>query len=598
MKKLISILAFIVPTLCTAQQTIAPFQTPYGNFTQGIQFNGSFGSANQCWTSTGTGSQWGACPGGLAGVAADGLSPAGIIVQGAVSQPTGPSRANIGLTALFLGTSIDCGQYSSNPVCLSNTGRTDLPNAGAWTDWTSYLLTMSSLKGRAIAKWNYAVPGYTIAAMASHWTVTPVVGLTAPHTIAAAAGSSCLAFVGAPANDVYVIVDAATLASTEAAEAALWALAKADGCRVVAFTTMPRNAGDGNPAHVTGSESYQVFPWRIPYNDWVRAQKAAGSYDTLIDIAAHFPVNTDANFFYDGTHPNAVGQYEFATYVNSQIWADSDPAPTLQPMFSASSFPFQPASTPTTFPTINQTISLAGAGYALPAASGAVIPAGTTYFLFNNSSTTASTITASCGGCDANGYVVNPFSGVFVTVDNLGSWWTGAGPQQGFPYKLTNTPGCQNQTLGASSGAITLPTCPSGVTYFIFNFSSTVAITLASAGGGPANNLVVPQNSGLPVVSGGSGVWYVAGSPAPQIGVSGSLGGGALAAGACSTIGVNTFTNLGFANQVSVSPANPYPGDGFWWEGYVTSGTNVNVKICASIAGTPTATTYNVRVTK
>jgi hypothetical protein len=265
-------------------------------------------------------------------------------------------------------------------------------------------------------------------------------------------------------------------------------------------------------------------------------------------------------------------------------------------MFTWSSFPFQPASAPATFPTVNQTISLAGAGYTLPLASGGIIPPGTTYFLFNNSATLSSTITASCGGCDANGYIVNPLSGIIVSVDNLGSWWTLDQSQQGFPYKLTTTPLCFNQIVGASASAVTLPTCPAGVTYFVFNFSTSAAGSLTAAGG-TANNVVVPQSSGVTVISGSAGVWYLASAPAPQAGVSGSLGGGALAAGACSTIGVNTFSGLTFSMDVTATPGSPYPGDGFWWEAYVTSGTNINVKICAAVAGTPTATTYNVRAT-
>lgn len=45
-----------------AQQTVAPAQTPYYNFTTGIQLQGTFGANGQCLVSTGTGSAWTNCP--------------------------------------------------------------------------------------------------------------------------------------------------------------------------------------------------------------------------------------------------------------------------------------------------------------------------------------------------------------------------------------------------------------------------------------------------------------------------------------------------------------------------------------------------------
>lgn len=38
------------------------------------------------------------------------------------------------------------------------------------------------------------------------------------------------------------------------------------------------------------------------------------------------------------------------------------------------------------------------------------------------------------------------------------------------------------------------------------------------------------------------------------------------------------------------------PGDGFDVRAYVSGAGTVTVKVCALVAGTPTATTYNVRV--
>jgi hypothetical protein len=74
----------------------------------------------------------------------------------------------------------------------------------------------------------------------------------------------------------------------------------------------------------------------------------------------------------------------------------------------------------------------------------------------------------------------------------------------------------------------------------------------------------------------------------------GSIGGSALAVGACSS-GTVSVANSTTSMSVVATPAS-YPGDGFWWEGYVSAAGTVTVRVCASVAGTPTASAYNVRV--
>ena len=46
---------------------------------------------------------------------------------------------------------------------------------------------------------------------------------------------------------------------------------------------------------------------------------------------------------------------------------------------------------------------------------------------------------------------------------------------------------------------------------------------------------------------------------------------------------------------VDASPVT-YPGDGMAWRAYVSAASTVTVKVCADVAGTPVASTYNVRV--
>jgi len=73
-----------------------------------------------------------------------------------------------------------------------------------------------------------------------------------------------------------------------------------------------------------------------------------------------------------------------------------------------------------------------------------------------------------------------------------------------------------------------------------------------------------------------------------------SIGGGALTAGACAS-DVVSITGATTAMVAVASPAT-YPGDGNYWLAYVSAAGTVTVKVCASIAGTPTASAYNVRL--
>jgi hypothetical protein len=85
-------------------------------------------------------------------------------------------------------------------------------------------------------------------------------------------------------------------------------------------------------------------------------------------------------------------------------------------------------------------------------------------------------------------------------------------------------------------------------------------------------------------------------SDLPLTGTTGSIGGGALVAGACAS-GTASVANSTTSMAVATSPST-YPGDGFFWHGYVSAAGTVTVKVCASVAGTPTASTYSVRVTQ
>ena len=79
-------------------------------------------------------------------------------------------------------------------------------------------------------------------------------------------------------------------------------------------------------------------------------------------------------------------------------------------------------------------------------------------------------------------------------------------------------------------------------------------------------------------------------------GTTGSIGGSSLGAGACAT-GTVSVTGATTAMAVQASPVT-YPGAAYFWKGYVSSTGTVTVAVCAAVAGTPTASVYNVRVLK
>lgn len=115
--------------------------------------------------------------------------------------------------------------------------------------------------------------------------------------------------------------------------------------------------------------------------------------------------------------------------------------------------------------------------------------------------------------------------------------------------------------------------------------SSTGATTFTSANAGASNfTITVPAVTDTLAVLGNL----------PLTGTTGSIGGGALLAGAC-TSGTVAVTGATTSMAVVATPVT-YPTDGFDWAAYVSTAGTVTVKVCGLIAGTPTASTYNVRV--
>lgn len=107
---------------------------------------------------------------------------------------------------------------------------------------------------------------------------------------------------------------------------------------------------------------------------------------------------------------------------------------------------------------------------------------------------------------------------------------------------------------------------------------SATATSITNVVGGSGANT---RANGVPILTGYSAV-------------SGSIGGGALLAGQCSS-GTTTVTGAA-TTMVALADPNTYPGDGTYWDAQVTSANTVTTKVCAVVALTPTASTYNIRV--
>ncbi len=90
---------------------------------------------------------------------------------------------------------------------------------------------------------------------------------------------------------------------------------------------------------------------------------------------------------------------------------------------------------------------------------------------------------------------------------------------------------------------------------------------------------------------------FVATNPPLLTGTTGSIGGSSLTLGSCAS-GTVAVTGATTGMVVSATPVT-YPGAGFdWGRDYVSSSNTVTVQVCADVAGTPTASAYNVRVIK
>lgn len=210
-----------------------------------------------------------------------------------------------------------------------------------------------------------------------------------------------------------------------------------------------------------------------------------------------------------------------------------------------------------------------------------------------------------------------------ATVFYGGTGYSGTPQLSGSPLPPGSRTGGLTGTL-TSNATIIIPngTFLAGARRIGFNNATTGAFSITiklsdGAGGSTGTGFVLPQGAGhtaslIAYTDGVTDVWpevssvpsllvssslTVAGVPVGgrYSTVSGALGGGALTSGACATTTV-TVTGATTAMGVNVTPVAD-PGGQFFWKGFVSSANTVTVAVCnGGSTGTPTSTTYNVRV--
>jgi hypothetical protein len=125
------------------------------------------------------------------------------------------------------------------------------------------------------------------------------------------------------------------------------------------------------------------------------------------------------------------------------------------------------------------------------------------------------------------------------------------------------------------------------------------SLEVTSVGTGRAPTIAATgtdANIGINLETKGSGAVQINGvATRPALAAStGRIGGSPLLAGGCIAANVAVHDATA-AMAVAIAPTT-YPGDGFFWQGFVPAPGTVTVKVCAIVAGTPKTSAYNVRV--
>lgn len=197
-------------------------------------------------------------------------------------------------------------------------------------------------------------------------------------------------------------------------------------------------------------------------------------------------------------------------------------------------------------------------------------------FAKDDGSAATSWLTATGGyGLGITGITSNSGSGTWVHTGNF----TTTGQQAVLPVS-------GNGVVMAGTNSVGVPSITT------FGAANNISLNIATKGAGGINLL---SNTAVTGTMNAAAV-QVNGVPLLPVlsGTTSSIGGSLLLAGACATTTVNV-TGATTAMAVAVTPVT-FPGAGTTWNGYVSSAGVVTAQVCAIVAATPTASTYNVRV--
>lgn len=172
-------------------------------------------------------------------------------------------------------------------------------------------------------------------------------------------------------------------------------------------------------------------------------------------------------------------------------------------------------------------------------------------------------------------------------------------PQTGTSYTILTSDRAKIITQSnASASAYTLP--QAGSTGFAGNFLFCVSNIGAGALTITPTTSTINGSSTLKLLTGQSACVnsdnsnYIARVSGYASATTATITPGPLLAGACTTGTAVTINGATTGMSATVSPTS-YPGDGSYWLAIITSNT-VTVKVCAAVAETPSASTYNVRL--
>lgn len=161
----------------------------------------------------------------------------------------------------------------------------------------------------------------------------------------------------------------------------------------------------------------------------------------------------------------------------------------------------------------------------------------------------------------------------------------------------TNASGVQMVMTG---NGVTTPTkyirVNGGNLQVVNNAYSAVILGLSDTGNLTLGTPLSISQGGTGATTTAAALTSLGAASAPLSATTVSIGGAALVAGACASA-TTTVTGATTAMVVNTSPTT-YPGDGNIWESYISAANTVITKVCAIVAGTPVASTYNVRVSQ